>query len=125
VALNPRQKLFADLYEGNATEAARRAGYGGSDETLATQGWYLLRNPEVRAAIDARLLEGSVRRIATREERQAFWTEMMLNPLAKDADRLRAAELLGKSQADFIDRVQHDGVMSIAVVDPYAKPKPE
>lgn len=83
----------------------------------------MLRIAEVRAAIDAREIPDSVRRIATRAERQAFWTEMMLDPLLKPADRLKAAELLGKSEADFIEKVQTEGVVSINVVDPYAGKK--
>lgn len=125
MALNHRQQKFADLYEGNATEAARRAGYEGSDQTLATTGSRLLRVAEVRAAIDARLLGENARRIASRAERQTFWTEVMLDESIDMAARLKAAELLGKSEADFIEKVQTEGVVSINVVDPYAKPGPK
>jgi hypothetical protein len=44
--------------------------------------------------------------IATREERQSFWTAMMRGEEpGEPKDRLKASELLGRSQGDFIDRV--------------------
>ena len=45
--------------------------------------------------------------IATREDRQAFWTKTMQGkgkPAPTMTDRLKASELLGRSEADFIDR---------------------
>ena len=55
--LNERQRKFVERYmaHGNATQAARKAGYKGDEATLATAGWRLMRNAEVRAAIEARL----------------------------------------------------------------------
>ena len=43
----------------NATRAAEKAGYAGNGHTLEQQGYQLLRNIEIRAAID-RLLEESI-----------------------------------------------------------------
>lgn len=94
-------------YSGNATEAARAAGYRGNDSTLSVTGARLLRHPEVRAALDARTARSLAGEIATREERQALWTRVMRDVEADMKDRLRASELLGKSQADFVERVEH------------------
>ena len=59
VHLTLKQQLFADYYlgecYGNATEAARRAGYSGNDNQLATIGWQNLRKPEIRAYAKSRL----------------------------------------------------------------------
>jgi len=52
-------------------------------------------------------------RIATRAERQAFWTAVMLDPKERTADRLKAAELLGRSEADFVERLQHEGKLTL------------
>lgn len=123
MALNAKQQAFVEAYIGNATEAARVAGYKGTQLSLAVTGSRLLRNAKVRAAIDARGAKATKVRIATREERQAFWTRVQDDELAKMTDRLKASELLGKSEADFTERVQHSGAVSIAVVDPYAKPQ--
>lgn len=57
--LTDKQKLFIDAYVGvancNASEAARVAGY--SPDCVGIQGHDNLKNPKIRAAIDARLLE--------------------------------------------------------------------
>lgn len=44
--------------------------------------------------------------IATREERQHFWTSLMYDEGVEASQRNRASELLGKSQGDFIEQVE-------------------
>lgn len=109
-ALTERERRFVEAYmgaaAGNATEACRRAGYRGSDNALGVQGRRLLRKAKVREAIESRVQGDPA--IATRRERQQFWTAVMLGTgayrRAKLGSRLKASELLGKSQADFIER---------------------
>lgn len=121
MALTPKQQAFVDAYDGNGTAAARAAGYKGTDNALGVQAHALLRNPKVLAAIQARTnLAPSLRadvtqaaHIATRAERQAFWTQVMFDQSKKMTDRLKAAELLGKSEADFVDRLQHEGKLTL------------
>lgn len=113
VGLTPKQQKFVDAYDGNGTAAARAAGYAGNDATLAQVASENLKKPEVLAAIQARnQVSAQVRaavaqagHIATRAERQAFWTQVMLNTGERTADRLKAAELLGRSEADFTDKL--------------------
>lgn len=52
--LNPRQQLFvmAFIVTGNATEAARTAGYKQTDKALCTTGQRMLGNASIVAAID-------------------------------------------------------------------------
>ena len=54
--LTPKQQLFVSefLKTGNATEAARKAGYKGNDVTLASVGAENLRKPQVLRAIEER-----------------------------------------------------------------------
>lgn len=61
--LSPKQQLFISEYliDFNATRAAQRAGYKGSDNTLAVTGHGLLRNPKVDEAIRTRLSETAMR----------------------------------------------------------------
>ena len=40
--------------------------------------------------------------------RQEFWTKVMNDPDEDMKNRLRAAELLGKSEADFLDRIKDE-----------------
>ena len=76
-----------------------------------------------RAKVEAQVLDNvRVGLIANRVQRQQFWTEVMKNPEASLADRLRASELLGKSEADFVAKVQHEGTVPVSVIDPYAEP---
>lgn len=129
MSLNPRQQAFVDAYTGNGTAAARAAGYEGDDATLAVTANRLLKNAKVKEALDARRrtaeataasVTATAGRIATRLERQSFWTEVMLGVGAgmgaEMKDRLKAAELLGKSEGDFIERHQHEVTDSFAAL---------
>src|SRR5262245_54564442 len=48
------QQGFVDNFRGDATKAARAAGYKGSKKSLKVMGSKLLANPRIRAAIDAK-----------------------------------------------------------------------
>lgn len=119
MALNAKAQRFAEVFAGNGTEAARLAGYAGSDAVLATQAGRLLRTAEVLAIIKARQEKEVRPLVASRQERQAFWTRVMQGHSDTVADpeggtctfrlsmsdRLKASELLGRSEADFTDKV--------------------
>jgi phage terminase small subunit len=107
--LTARQRKFVELYEGNGTDAARKAGYKGSDNTLAQTARDLLSNPHISHLINSRQAKVLKKHIATREERQAFWTDVMGDTAEEMSARLKASELLGKSQADFVQKVEHSG----------------
>ena len=47
------------------------------------------------------------RGIARRERRQIFWSDTMLDIAAEMKDRLKASELLGRSEKDFVDKIEH------------------
>lgn len=114
MTLTPRQKRFIDVYAGNATEAARIAGYKNAN-VYANQ---LLRNPEIVAAIRARENERSATEIMTREQRQIFWSSLVRDEAQKTMDRLRASELLAKSEGDFLDRHELTGANGEALITP-------
>lgn len=113
MAFTLRQQKFIKAFAGNATEACRKAGYWGDDATLATQGWRLLRNAEVRAAIDAREEGAFAPIVLTREERQEAWSRIASDPREKTADRLKALEMLGRSQADFTEKLEVKGELTL------------
>jgi len=104
IKLSPKQQAFVDVYDGNATDAARRAGYKGNSNTLGQTGDENLKKPKIWAAIQARNAKTVANRIATREERQQFWTSFVRDEELDPSARLRASELLGKSQCDFIEK---------------------
>ena len=66
-------------------------------------------------AIAEREAKSASLKIATREERQAFWSSVLRSEAEQMKDRLKASELLGKSNADFIDRFQQDGPVEINI----------
>ena len=119
-----KQQRFIDFYDGNATEAARKAGYKGNDNTLKQVGSENLAKPYISSAIKNREEKRSKSTIMSREERQEFWTKMALNSKKKDSDRLKASELLGRSEADFtdikriVDKDGEDLTWKVEIVDP-------
>lgn len=73
MSLTEKQKRFVDFYieTGNASEAARRAGYKARPDVQGAQN---LVKPSIKAAIDARLKELEDSRIAKADEVLKFLT---------------------------------------------------
>ena len=103
--LSKKQLTFIDLFDGNGTEAARAAGYS----TPETAGKRCLQNVQIRTAIEERRKKEIKPEVMTRIERQAWWTKIILDETQSMKDRLRASELLGKSEGDFLDRIALGG----------------
>ena len=113
--MTPKQIAFVDHYAacGNATEAARLAGY----KHPHVQGAQNLEKIIIQQELNKRTKEITQSRIATAKERQEFWTSIMRgeDAEAEMKDRLKASEFLGKCQGDFIDRVESTGAHEIVV----------
>lgn len=117
--LTLKQKRFVDAYieTGNATEAARRAGY--SEKTAYATGAENLRKPQIQKAIQERLDAMEAAKTATPEEVMQHLTAAMRGEILEECiasegtgegcsrarimkkqisahDRLKAAELLLK-----------------------------
>ncbi len=75
--LTEKQRRFVDYYveTGNASEAARRAGY--SEKTAGWIGQENLQKPTIKAAIDARLKDLEDKRIAKADEVLEFLTSTL------------------------------------------------
>lgn len=105
--LTPKQKAFADYYIecGNATEAAKRAGY--SEKTAYRTGADNLKNPQIIDYIAERTKPKEDNRIASGDEVMEFLTAVMRGEI-KDAfdlppslaDRKDAAKELAKRTVD-------------------------
>ncbi|WP_283696609.1 terminase small subunit [Clostridium perfringens] len=111
--LTPKQKAFADYYIelGNATEAARRAGY----KKPNVQGSQNLEKLSIKSYINERINVLDEKRIAKGEEVLEYLTNVMRgkekDQFGLDAslqDRTKAAELLGKRYRLFVDKVEKD-----------------
>ena len=105
--LTAKQQRFVDAYDGNATKAAIAAGY--SEKTAYSAGQRLLKNDEILTAIQERENRRIQHLIMTREERQIMWSEIARDKGERTQDRLKASELLGKSEADFVERQEISG----------------
>jgi len=106
--LTEKQRRFCEAYSsngGNAHAAATVAGYSKPHP----QGAENLQKPTVRKAIEALRLTTTSSAIMTRRERQELWSAMIRDKSIPTMARLRASELLGKSQGDFIDRQELSG----------------
>ncbi len=110
----PKQQRFIEFYDGNGTEAARKAGYTGSAKVLGITAARLLGNARILDAVQRREIKENRPKIAARLHRQEFWTKVMLDPRQDMRERLRASELLGRSEADFTEKVQMDSTRDLA-----------
>ena len=106
MALTPKQRAFADYYIecGNATEAAKRAGY--SENNVGENAAKTLKNPNVSAYIAERMGEQTKKRVADANEVIEFYTAVMRGEVKDQfgldsslSDRLKAADSLAKRLA--------------------------
>lgn len=88
--LTSRQLAFADYYIecGNATEAAKRAGY--SEKAARNIGCENLTKPDISAYIAERMAEAAEKRVADANEVIEFYTAVMRGEV-KDQFGLEAA----------------------------------
>ncbi len=138
--LTVKQKAFADYYIklGNATKAALKAGY--SDKTARFIANENLTKPHIKAYIDERMAQIESERIASAEEVIKYLTSVMrgeteaeivvvegvgdgcssakrILKAPDEKERLKAAELLGKRYSLFTDKMKHEGLTSVVIVN--------
>jgi phage terminase small subunit len=106
--LTAKQQLFCEFYigaaNGNATEAARLAGYQGTDETLRNVGSENLTKPNISAFCKQRVAEVAL----SSDKVLSELSEIALDKAEATRDRLTALQLLGKYHKLFSDRVELD-----------------
>lgn len=136
--LTIKQRAFADYYIklGNATEAARQAGY--SEKYINTNASKLLQNTTIKAHIDERLKQIEDDRIASAAEVLKYLTSVLrgesqseivvvegvgdgyskarrIKKEPEEKDRLKAAELLGKRHRLFTDKLDIEGAIPVVI----------
>lgn len=113
--MTAKQEAFAIEYlkDKNATQAAIRAGY--SKKTAYSIGVQLLKKSDVREFLNSKQQEAAEKATITVESIAESLCAIAANPLAKDADRIRAYELLGKYLGMFTDRVEMKGQLDTTV----------
>lgn len=104
--LPPKRRTFVLEYlrTGNATEAARRAGYAKAKQ----EGARLLTFAAVRRALEVFQKPAEEHAYRNVEGLRAWWAQMMDNEDVGAKERLKASELLAKSQGAFIERHEVD-----------------
>lgn len=126
-SLTPKQERFCSEYllDFNAKEAALRAGY--AETTAYANAHKLLKKPAIRARIVEMNDKVEKKNIATAEEVREFLTQVVRGEVTEQVpifvgagvqqfkdkditikDRVKAAELLGKSYALFTDKQSVD-----------------
>lgn len=135
--LTLKQQAFADYYIelGNATEAAIKAGY--SHKYAAQNTDKLLKNTNISAYIENRMNEIQSQRIANQEEVMELLTAVLRGEARSavlrgigegaqvieeympptTAERIRAAELIGKRYALFTDKQEINATVTPIFVD--------
>jgi len=114
-----KQQQLIDCFAGDIKEAAKKAEISyGYARRLVTKG-NILEAIKNRQDTEIRPKE-----IANRQRRQEFWTNIMDDEDEETKDRLKASELLGRSEADFTENLAHQfpegcGVMVVVgQIDP-------
>ena len=138
--LTVKQQAFADAYIelGNATQAYLKAYPNVKKETTAsTNGSRMLGNAKVKSYIDARMEEIASKRIADQTEVMELLTNVLrgkarsatligvgggeetviTNMPPTTAERIRAAELIGKRYALFTDKQEINANVTPIFVD--------
>jgi len=92
-----RQEKFIALYvdTGNGAESARKAGY--SPGTAKETAYEILTYPHIKAAIEAKRAEIAAENMGKREYFIRHLEQLAISA-TKEADRLRATEMLMKAQ---------------------------
>jgi phage terminase small subunit len=106
--LTAKQKKFCDYYidNPNATQAAIYAGY--SEKTAGTIGSENLTKPQIQEYIQSRTVVNETSLIASGDEILETLTAIMRNKRAKAADRLKAADMLGRRALIWNDKKKAD-----------------
>ena len=101
--LTSRQRKFAEFYaeSGNATEAAKKAGY--SEKAARVQGRRLITNANVLKYIRQLQDELATPRIAGVLESKAILSDIARDTTQKASARVKAAETLLRAAGEFVD----------------------
>lgn len=135
--LTPKQQAFADYYIelGNATQAAIKAGY--SERSARQIGEQNLSKLDVKNYIDERLEQLASERVASQQEVMETLTailrgeataatlkgvgmgeqEIEENMPPTMAERIKAAELIGKRHRMWTDKVELEGAGQVVIIN--------
>jgi len=106
VALTPKRAAFVREYliDRNATQAALRAGY--SPKGAGQKGHELLKNVDIREALEELDREATTDAVVTASELREWWSACLRgeHPDADYRDRQKASEMLAKHFGMFTEK---------------------
>lgn len=103
-----------DCWDGETSSTAKRIGVSNAQVIRWAQSRWFIEALKERVAFErerayVERIAQRIDKIAQRMDIQQFWSEVMANAEEKTADRLKASELLAKSQGEFITKVEVQG----------------
>lgn len=131
--LTLKQQRFVDEYiiSGNATQAYRKAGYSAKSDNVAwSEASKLLRNPKVKAELDKRNAEIQSAKTMDMQEVMERLAAMgrgetteetvtnkgdVIETSTRNADKLKALELIGKRFGAWTDKKEVNGNLDIDI----------
>lgn len=115
--MTTRQQKFVEEYIscGNASEAARRAGYKTKSNVVGAR---LLAKDSIKQKITKLSSKDSKKRIATARDIKEFLSRVMDDETQDMKDRLKASDLLGKTKALYIERREVTGQSTMVILPP-------
>ena len=103
--LTYRERMFVRIYDGDLYDAGRKCGYTDKQaEGLMTR--KRIKDGIARKDTIIDPLNDDQDIIRRKAERMMFWMNSMQDNDVEMKDRLRASELSGKADGDFVERVQ-------------------
>lgn len=99
VTLPYKQRRFVMIYDGTDKQGVAKAAKKLKVHPSTIQNW--LKKPDILNAILNRDSIYDEAIVATRLQRKEFWTDVLFDDSAEMNHRLKASELLGKSECDF------------------------
>lgn len=116
MALNEKQKAFAEYYAAcfNAAEAARKAGY--SERTARTIGQQLLTKLDVQDYLRELRATAHNERIATINEVLEYLTDTIRDENEQRKERTKAAQLLREALRDRTEPDEEGSITEIVIV---------
>jgi len=112
--LTYRERMFVRIFDGDKYAAAKKCGY--TDKQIEK----LFVTKRIQDAISRKdtivdPLSDAMDVARRKAERMMFWMETMDAETLEMKDRLRASELSGKADGDFVERVQVDEHREIVI----------
>ena len=118
VEITEKQKKFCDEYiiSCNAREAYKKIYSSCKKETaIDASASRLLSNAKIIEYIKSKKIPIDKATIASMEEVREFWSNTMRSESNEPKDRLKASELIAKSNGAFLEKVEHSGGIEFVI----------